>query len=158
MEKLLKSIGKIFQAIISSEFFWLVVGALAAYSLAQVAIHGRDAPIAIPVIKNWIGALHLFLIALALILIKILAWLAQQEKLIEVLAKIIEKVFSVQTFWLIILALAIFGLVEMLGITNVIADESPLVSPELITLVAASLLLAKIVIWVVRRVIARHFL
>jgi len=162
MEKLLESIGKILKAIVSSEFFWLIVGALAAYSLAVIATDdaGIDAEITIPIPifqDPKIGALHLFLISVALLLIKVVAWLAQQKELIKALKEILQKIFTERTFWLIVVALAIFATVDAVPATRTLTGGI-LSEPKVFVLVAVALILAGIVLWIVRKIIARTFL
>lgn len=181
MEKLFESIGKIVKAIISSEFFWLIVAAVAAFSLAFMLVEKDPKAYIIgdadSLIK--IKAVYVFAIAVALLLVKVVTWLAQQEKLIEILGKIIQGVFSAQTFWLIVVALAIFGGVAAIPNIGIIPEdpfrvilpcpreqpdcenppclELPWPEPKVIALGAVALLLAKVVVWVVRRVVDQYF-
>lgn len=158
MEKLLKSIGKILEDIVSSKVFWLIIVAVAAFSLVVILTAKEGERPVLLREKLFLGQKiyweHILAIAIGLLLVKVVSSIAQQKELMETLCKIIQGVFSAQTFWLIVVALTIFGVIARFLLDAALGEDIP----RILAMGGLALILAKVVLWVVRKVIDRYFL
>jgi hypothetical protein len=176
MDKLIESITKVIEAIFSSKLLWLIIVALAILGVIILSVVSDGDSADFWGMKELLGLLSVgseapgnggtvlnkplvglvTLGAIALILAKVVLWIAQREELVEILTKIVQSILTAKTFWLIVMAVALFGLATL--VANAISVETKAVEwSEKIPLAAMALILAKVVLWTVDRVIDQYF-
>ena len=151
----------------SSKLLWLIIVAIAILGVAILfAVDEKpanpneardfwgmralfDSGFADAPLKSWVGLVALA--AIALILAKVVIWIVQQEEWVQILTRIVQSILTAETFWLVIVALAFFGLVIGVASTNGLQWF------HFVAIGAMALILAKVAVWAVRRIVDQYF-